>query len=69
MNLVVASSALEGTVAQSDMIDAEDLRREMERCVAQVVQHNPELAISAARQLGWTITPPNQDFDEGSCDT
>ena len=64
-NLVVACSSLEQSVGAAVTINDEDLVWQMERSVVDVVRCNPELAVSAARQLGWTVIPPDGSDNEG----
>ncbi len=65
MHLVVACTSLQVSVTQPDMVDDEDLRREFEAVTARVIVSHPELAIRAARQLGWTIIPPDNNANDG----
>ena len=40
------------------LLSDEDLEREQLRSTQHSIRENPQLAIDAAKQLGWTITPP-----------
>jgi len=64
MHLVVACSSVQASVTQPDMVEDEDLRRQLEQAATQVVVQNPQLAIRAARQVGWTITPHEDHAEE-----
>jgi hypothetical protein len=64
VHLINTCETIRESGPQPDELDDEDLRWEMERCVTRIVQQNPELAISAARRLGWTIAPNEEHAEE-----
>lgn len=68
-NLVIARSSLQAGVDPLAQFGDEELHRQFERVAMRVVMQHPELAVRAGRQLGWAITPLNDDPDRRSCET
>lgn len=64
VNLINASTVLRESGPQPVEMDDDDLCRAMDKSVIRIVQQNPELAISAARRLGWTIMPNAEHAEE-----
>jgi len=46
------------TRTRPELLSDEDLDREHMRTLTEWVQQYPEVAIAAAREIGWTVIPP-----------
>lgn len=46
--------------ADVERMDETEIEQEMEREVEKLIKHNPQIAVDAARGLGWTVVPENR---------
>lgn len=60
LNLVSTCSVLQEERNPATLLDDNDVQVELERAAMRVVAKNPVLALHAARQLGWTVKPPDE---------
>lgn len=57
VRLAEANSELQKQDRRLELIDDRDLQRQLDAVATRVIAGNPELAISAARRLGWHLEP------------
>jgi len=42
----------------NELVESEDIERLLEQRILDAIQRDPSLAVDAARDLGWTVIPP-----------